>query len=165
MTRKEAKEAGKKRFFTGKPCKYNHVAERFVSSGACCICSDAKLARWCEANKEKRAEQTRNWWKNNPHKNYLKVRKWQIENPAGVAAHKAARRAARNGATPSWVDIKAVNLFYKQCREISDETGIPHHVDHIVPLRGKLVSGLHVPWNLQIIPAKENLVKANKFDV
>lgn len=48
-------------------------------------------------------------------------------------------------------------------RSISKKTGTQHHVDHIIPLQGKLVSGLHVPWNLRIIPAHENLSKSNKI--
>jgi hypothetical protein len=78
------------------------------------------------------------------------------------------RRACMIGATPPWVDEKhrqRLLSIYKTCRNVSEKTGKEHHVDHIVPLNGKNVCGLHVWWNLRIIPAKMNLSKGNKLEV
>ena len=79
------------------------------------------------------------------------------------SARSRKRDADRVKATPVWSDTKAINFIYKQCEETSKETGVKHHVDHIVPLRGKTVCGLHVPWNLQVIPAIENMKKHTKL--
>lgn len=83
-------------------------------------------------------------------------RKWCKNNPEKNKARAAKRRARKLNATPSWADLKAIENFYKNCPE-------KHHVDHIVPLCGKNVCGLHVLDNLQYLPAKENLKKGNKF--
>ena len=73
------------------------------------------------------------------------------------------RKSHIKQATPSWVDKRKLHEIYKNRVDISNETGIIHHVDHIYPLRGELVCGLHVPENLQIIPAYENMEKSNKY--
>jgi 5-methylcytosine-specific restriction endonuclease McrA len=73
------------------------------------------------------------------------------------------RRARKLSATPQWADQKAIRDVFARCIAISKETGVAHEVDHIVPLRGKRVSGLHVPDNLQIITARANSKKSNHF--
>lgn len=60
--------------------------------------------------------------------------------------------------TPKWADLEAIKEYYKNCKE-------GYHVDHIIPLQGKLVSGLHVENNLQYLTAYDNLSKGNKFDI
>ena len=55
--------------------------------------------------------------------------------------------------------------IYREARSLTVSTGIKHHVDHVYPLQGKLVSGLHVHTNMQILQWRENVVKNNKFEV
>lgn len=73
------------------------------------------------------------------------------------------RSRTMRGQTPSWADIEAMRTIYKTCIDMNKEAGcIAYHVDHVIPLRGKEVSGLHVPDNLRIVPAIENLKKGTK---
>jgi len=75
------------------------------------------------------------------------------------------RRARMVLAYPTWADRDQIRAIYKTMRELNKAAGcIAYHVDHIVPLAHPFVSGLHVHWNLRIIPAKENLEKHNQFD-
>jgi len=80
------------------------------------------------------------------------------ENREVSRANKAKRRARERNATPDWLtplDYLIIRHIYETCPEGC-------HVDHIVPLKGKKVSGLHVPWNLQHLPAEENISKGNR---
>lgn len=74
----------------------------------------------------------------------------------------ARRNAAKLLASPSWADRELIKEFYHLARLRTKATGIPWHVDHVVPLRGEAVSGLHVEHNLQVIPAKLNQAKGNR---
>jgi hypothetical protein len=93
-------------------------------------------------------------------------RKWAKENPAKVIANAMKRNRAFRKRIPQWLTEEhwlAINAFYLEAERKTKETGIKHHVDHIHPLRGKTVSGLHVPWNLQVLTRDENLQKAAKL--
>lgn len=83
--------------------------------------------------------------------------------PEKYTARNAARKAAKIQATPIWADQAAIESIYAESRRLTEETGILHHVDHIVPLRGRNVSGLHVEFNLRAIPAVENQRKSNHY--
>lgn len=98
-------------------------------------------------------------------KHLEKFRDWSAKNPGKTAALRAQRRAEIARATPPWADRFAIHAKYKECAKVTKATGVPHHVDHIVPLRGKLVCGLHVANNLQVIPAAINMSKSNKFSL
>jgi hypothetical protein len=65
--------------------------------------------------------------------------------------------------TPPWADLQAIRKLYDEAHRITKATGLEHHVDHIIPMRGKLVSGLHVAENLRVLPGPENLSKGSKF--
>lgn len=72
------------------------------------------------------------------------------------------KRAAKLQATPRWADRFAISGIYAECKR-RRELGESCEVDHIVPLRGRNVCGLHIDWNLKIIPSRENLLKGNKL--
>jgi len=88
---------------------------------------------------------------------------YKRRNSAKVLSDTRFRKAHVKRATPSWVNRKDIERVYELAAHITKSTGVKHHVDHIVPLLGKNVSGLHVPWNLQPLPWKENLSKGRKF--
>jgi hypothetical protein len=90
----------------------------------------------------------------------IRVKHWRTENPSQVRSNsrigQARRRARVQERMPIWVDSKAIGAFYRMCPP-------GFHVDHVIPLRNKLVCGLHCLENLQYLPAIENLHKANRF--
>lgn len=77
------------------------------------------------------------------------------------------RRARIRKATPNWLTEDQrleMRSLYEKARQLTIDTGTQYEVDHIVPLKGKDVCGLHVPWNLEIITQVKNLEKGNRSD-
>lgn len=86
--------------------------------------------------------------------------RWKDANLAKVRSYVISRKRGLKQATPPWLTSEhwaQMNATYTEARRLTEETGILHHVDHIVPLRGGTVCGLHVPWNLRAIPAQDNM--------
>lgn len=119
--------------------------------------------RYYIKNKSHVAMKNKEWSLKNPEKSKAIKDRWWKNNRGKVNAQTAKRHASKITQTPEWANLSAIKQIYIECHEISKETGIKHHVDHIVPLRGKLVSGLHVENNLRIIPAVDNMSKNNKL--
>lgn len=106
------------------------------------------------------------WRTNNLERKSKNDKEWRANNVDKKRSYQAFRRAKVREATPLWLTKEhrhQIALIYKEALRLSEEKGVMYHVDHIVPLAGKAVSGLHVPWNLQAIPAVENHRKSNKL--
>lgn len=87
--------------------------------------------------------------------------KYRKGNPHISTAIAARRRSIKKKAIPKWYDKEKVDAIYAECAITTKETGVMHHVDHIVPLQSKWVCGLHTIENLRIITATDNQHKLN----
>ena len=133
---------------------------------ACKVCKLKLKKEWYEKNKETLVQKSRDYRKNNKDKTRQATKKWESLNVAKCRAKEARRRAAKIQRTPKWLnseDHLKIEEEYMMAKKLEAITGDVYHVDHIVPLRGVNVSGLHVPWNLQVLEASENLSKGNRY--
>lgn len=90
-------------------------------------------------------------------------RRWTKNNHDKKFAWNAEARARKLNATPPWLSEEHRRQIRAIYREAKNRDGGPWDVDHIIPLKGVGVSGLHVPWNLRIVPAAENRSKGAKL--
>lgn len=185
LSRQEAKDAGSAYYFNGKPCPQFHIVKRLADGGQCSECHmatrranmrKARLNRPDEIKARKKAEYSRN-----KVKRAIRVKAYSLANRSKLRdqsadyrkrkpeVHRAigsARRARRRGATPPWV-TEAMKLEMKSIHQLAvsmtKEIGQRVDVDHIVPLDGKIVCGLHVPWNLRPLLHSENASRTKMF--
>ena len=122
----------------------------------------ATKQKWCEENEDRVAQYRKKH--NGSEKHKAACSRWCKNNRAKGRAYLAKYRAAKLQQTPSWASEQLIAAYYAEAKRLEELTGIKFHVDHIIPLQGELVSGLHVESNLQLLMAHENLGKSNKFD-
>lgn len=192
IKRTTAKELGLTRYFTGKPCNRGHICERNTRDKGCIECHNISMIKWRQKNPDKVEETAKNWrkkyyldnkevikartkeWnKNNSEyakkrcaeyrlKNEIKLKESRKQNyknnpyPARFLAklHKLKKKQA----VPKWANLDKIKEIYKNCPE-------GYQVDHVIPLQGKIVCGLHVDNNLQYLTPLENMSKSNKFEI
>lgn len=124
-----------------------------------------RARKYYQENKEKVYETNRAWVVANSDKVKVISKKYTKSHPDRVLANVRKRQLLKRNAIPNWVDeavLKKIKSFYEAARRKTLKTGIPHEVDHIYPLKGNNVCGLHVPENLRIISRFENRSKGNK---
>lgn len=117
---------------------------------------------------EKYNNYMKDWRKTNPEKCKKTAAKKYFKNRDEYRYRARCRKAALRERTPKWLteyDLFVIKCIYEKAKELETVFGISFHVDHIIPLRGEKVSGLHCPSNLQILPAAENIAKSNKFSI
>lgn len=173
-TGKEACLLGQPRYFTGLLCKRGHLSERYSNSGHCVECDNKRerpegqrekaSKNYYETNKQKCMDATKKWKKASG-MSYEYTKRSRAKNPSLIYFSNAKRHASKLQRTPDWLNSGhwlEIEGVYKYCSALRS-IGLDYHVDHIVPMQGEIVSGLHAPWNLQVIPAHENLAKGNRL--
>jgi flagellum-specific peptidoglycan hydrolase FlgJ len=153
--------------------KKKQVFEFYVSkngriSSYCKSCQKEINSKYYKENSDKVKEKRSEYYESNKEIEQQKMKIYYEENKEMFMEYSSKRRADKRSACPVWLSEQhrsSIRSLYKMARNISKKTGIQHHVDHIIPLKSDIVCGLHVPWNLRIITASENLSKSNKLIV
>lgn len=178
--------------YLGSPCRSGHSGWR-SEYGHCIECRRIgerkrykenpeahikKVLAWRKINRERYATYTASYYAAHSEKAMVENEKWRAANPERIKelyerrkkeqphklrANEARRRAAKQMRTPLWADSNAIRMIYRAADVARKTFSEEIHVDHVIPLRGRTVSGLHVHNNLRLLFAKDNLKKLNKF--
>ena len=176
MDTKECSKCGEEKPLDSFSWKVKSAGRRHAKCKSCVKLHDAKYRadnkdrrkkydeKYRENNREQIKARKSNWRDENREKLRQSYRVYRVNNRDKCNASWVKYEAAKISRSPQWADQHLISEYYKEAMRLQELTGIKFHVDHIIPLRGELVSGLHVETNLQLLPAHENLGKSNSFD-
>jgi len=142
--------------YIGAPCVHCGSQERYIKTDKCADCQNKRTRKWYAGNKEAHKVLRDTWRAEHIDEVHRYNDQWRRQNLGRMCAHIIAYNARKRKALPPWADRDAIQRIYEQCPP-------GHQVDHIIPLRGKTVSGLHVENNLQYLPGVENNKKGNRY--
>jgi hypothetical protein len=131
----------------------------------CIPCAIKVASQWYAANKDRKREYDAIRRLQKRHLYRQASKRFRDASPGRKNADTQARRAALAKRIPPWIKASECVAFYESAERVSKCLGIKHVVDHVIPLRGKMVSGLHAPMNLQVIPEVLNLKKHNHYSI
>lgn len=133
-------------------------SEKDKHNKRCKVCTAAYGREWRATHKERALKTSRKFERKNRKKRRNKCKKWRSNNREKSRAYAAKRKLAILNRTLSTLFDKEIEEIYKNCPK-------GYEVDHIIPLQNPLVSGLHVPWNLQYLPSAKNRSKHNRINL
>ena len=122
-----------------------------------------KNKRYADANPDKVKRYGKRYYVQNRDAALLRSAKWREDNRGHANSLRTVSKKRYRQAMPVWADRDKINSFYIEAVRKTDITGTQHHVDHIIPIKGVNVCGLHIAENLQVITALENAKKHNHF--
>ena len=144
---------------------YRHKGGKYGVRAQCIPCRNVKASEWVSNNPDKVAVVRAKANKTQATQKYRKD--YRNLNKTYFLAKNSEYRSRKLNATPTWLteEHKAeMQAFYEHAKDCKAVSGQDYEVDHIIPLRGENISGLHVPWNLQVLPAALNREKSNKHE-
>jgi hypothetical protein len=123
---------------------------------------------WYLKNKDRKSTSNSKYYFLHKDQHNASTKTWKKSNPGKCNAYWNKYYVSKLQATPKWLSkeqLDEITEFYTLAQELAwlNQDGKAFHVDHIIPLQGENVCGLHVPWNLQLLPANENKKKGNKL--
>lgn len=147
-------------------CGQDYIRHR--NRGHMTICTPcqkkARVKAWKIKNPERKAALNKKWIELNQEKNRIMKCDWQKNNPAIGAAKTKRYLTRKKNAYAQWANEFFIKEIYHLAELRSKAFGFKWHVDHIIPLNGRNVCGLHVENNLQVIPWIDNIIKSNRYE-